>query len=156
MEIWALKLLFLLIFENMFKSIATAHREHTTKHGNKASYNTDYVFPDLIDFFFWRLKRDQNTDWKKEYLYLWKILYWIKITFLLLFSMNFLVPYGKTMSQPFAVSSNNQNQIHYFKNFLVTKCLRKALSNKFFVQKLLPYFCFELGCFQPNRLKSLL
>ena len=34
---------FLLICENMLKSIA--------KRKNKASYNTDYIVPDLIDFF---------------------------------------------------------------------------------------------------------
>ena len=32
-------------------SIATARSECTAKHKNKASYNTDYSVPDLIDFF---------------------------------------------------------------------------------------------------------
>ena len=36
---------------NMLKSIATARSECTTKHENKANYNTDYIVPDLIDFF---------------------------------------------------------------------------------------------------------
>ena len=35
----------------MLKSIATAHSECTAKHENKAGYNTDYIVPDLIDFF---------------------------------------------------------------------------------------------------------
>ena len=35
----------------MLKSIATAHSEYTAKHENKASYNTDYNVPDLIEFF---------------------------------------------------------------------------------------------------------
>ena len=35
----------------MFKSIATTRSECTTKQENKASYNTDYIVPDLIDFF---------------------------------------------------------------------------------------------------------
>ena len=35
----------------MLKSIATARRECTEKQGNKASYNTDFIVPDLIDFF---------------------------------------------------------------------------------------------------------
>ena len=35
----------------MLKSIATASSERTAKHENKASYNTDYIVPDLIDFF---------------------------------------------------------------------------------------------------------
>ena len=42
---------FLLICQNMLKSIATAHSECTAKQENKASYNTDYTIPDLIDFF---------------------------------------------------------------------------------------------------------
>ena len=40
-----------LIYENMLKSIATACSECTAKHENKASHNTDYIIPDLIDFF---------------------------------------------------------------------------------------------------------
>ena len=51
MEIWAVKLRFFLVCENMLKSIATAHSERTAKQENKASYNTDYIVPDLIDFF---------------------------------------------------------------------------------------------------------
>ena len=54
LEIWAVKLRFLLIYENMLKSIATARSECTAKHENhenKASYNTDYIVRDLIDFF---------------------------------------------------------------------------------------------------------
>ena len=34
----------------MLKSIATACSECTAKHENKASFNTDYIVPDLIDF----------------------------------------------------------------------------------------------------------
>ena len=48
---WAVKLQFLLIYENMLKSIATARSECTTKQENMASYNTDYIVPYLIDFF---------------------------------------------------------------------------------------------------------
>ena len=48
---WAVKLRFLLIYENILKSNATASSECTTKHENKVSYNTDYSVPDLIDFF---------------------------------------------------------------------------------------------------------
>ena len=50
LEIWAVKLQFLLIYENMLKSIAMAPSECTTKHENKASCNTDYTGLDLIDF----------------------------------------------------------------------------------------------------------
>ena len=53
-EIWAVKLRFLLIFQ---KNIATARTECTTKHENKASYNTDYLVPDLIEFF--------GNDWNE-------------------------------------------------------------------------------------------
>ena len=40
----------------MLKSIATTRSECTAKHENKANYNTDYIFPDLIGFF---------GDWKE-------------------------------------------------------------------------------------------
>ena len=33
------------------KSIANAPSECTAKHENKASYNTGYIVPNLIDFF---------------------------------------------------------------------------------------------------------
>ena len=48
---WAVKLRFLLIYENILKNMATARGECTIKHENKASYNTYYIIPDLIDFF---------------------------------------------------------------------------------------------------------
>ena len=51
LEIWAVKIRFLLIYENMLKCIGTARRECTAKQENKTSYNTDYIVPDLIDFF---------------------------------------------------------------------------------------------------------
>ena len=35
----------------MLKSIATARSQCTAKQQNKASYNTYYLVPDLIDFF---------------------------------------------------------------------------------------------------------
>ena len=35
----------------MLKTIAMARSECTAKHENKVSYNTDYIVPDLIDFF---------------------------------------------------------------------------------------------------------
>ena len=40
----------------MLKGIATARSECTAKQENKASYNTYYIVPDLIDFF--------GNDWK--------------------------------------------------------------------------------------------
>ena len=41
----------------MLKSIETTCSECTAKQENKASYNTDYNVPDLIDFF--------GVDWKE-------------------------------------------------------------------------------------------
>ena len=41
----------------MSKNVATAHSECTVKHENKASYSTDYIVPDLVDFF--------GNDWKE-------------------------------------------------------------------------------------------
>ena len=49
LEIWAVKLRFLLIYKNMLKSIATARSECTAKQQNKVK--TDYIALDLIDFF---------------------------------------------------------------------------------------------------------
>ena len=51
LKVWAVKLRFLLIYKNMLKSTATARSECTAKQENKASYNTYYIVPDLIDFF---------------------------------------------------------------------------------------------------------
>ena len=51
LEIWTVKLRFLLIYKNMLKSIATVRSDYTAKHENKASYNTDYIVSNLIDFF---------------------------------------------------------------------------------------------------------
>ena len=51
------KLRFLLIYEIMFKSIATGCSECTAKQENKASYNTYYIVPDLIYFC--------GDDWKE-------------------------------------------------------------------------------------------
>ena len=51
LEIWTVKLRFLLIYKNMLKSTATVRSDYTAKHENKANYNTDYIVPNLIDFF---------------------------------------------------------------------------------------------------------
>ena len=50
------ELQFLLIYKNMLKSIATT-RSNCTAKLEKGSYNTDYIIPDLIDFF--------GNDWKE-------------------------------------------------------------------------------------------
>ena len=57
LEMWAVKLRFVLIYKNMLKSIATARSECTAKQENKASYNRDYLVPDLSNFF--------GNDWKE-------------------------------------------------------------------------------------------
>ena len=54
----------------MLKSIATAHSECKTKHENKASYNTNFIGPDLIDFL--------GDNLKNKYLFSSKIL-WIDL-----------------------------------------------------------------------------
>ena len=51
MEIWAVKLRFLLIYKNMLKTIAMTRSQCTAKQENKASYNTNCIVRDLIDFF---------------------------------------------------------------------------------------------------------
>ena len=84
---WAVKLRFLLIYENILKSNATASSECTTKHENKVSYNTDYNVPDLIDFFGNDWKEITTQGEKKEIFIFVKN---IVQTFLLVFSMNFL------------------------------------------------------------------
>ena len=45
------KIQFLLIYENMLKSIAMTFRECKAHQENKASYNTVYIALDLIGFF---------------------------------------------------------------------------------------------------------
>ena len=57
MEIRTVKLRFLLIYEIMLKTIATARSECTEKQENIASYSTYYIVPDFIDFF--------GDDWKE-------------------------------------------------------------------------------------------
>ena len=51
MEIWVVKLRFLLIYKNMLKTIAMARSQCTTKQVNKTSYNKNCIVCDLIDFF---------------------------------------------------------------------------------------------------------
>ena len=45
-----MKFWFPLIYKNMFKNIGTACSESTLKQENEASYSTDYIVHDLIDF----------------------------------------------------------------------------------------------------------
>ena len=49
----------------MLKSIAKARSECTAKHKNKASYNTDYIVPDLIDLLA-MIKKRSKRKLKKE------------------------------------------------------------------------------------------
>ena len=60
----------------MLKSIATARSECTVKHEKNAIYNTDYIVPDLNDFFGddWK---DIKTQTEKRNIYNWKK-YWLK------------------------------------------------------------------------------
>ena len=49
------------------ESIATAHSECTAKQENKARYNTDYIVPDLTDFFGNHRKEINTQTEKKKY-----------------------------------------------------------------------------------------
>ena len=84
LEIRAVKLRFILIYENMMKSIATTRSGCTAKHKNKASYNTDYIVPDLIEFF------GNEHRLKKEIFMIVKSIVLIKIGLLSVTSDNFL------------------------------------------------------------------
>ena len=50
----------------MLKSITTARSECTTKHENKASYNTDCIVPDLIDLFLAMIEKRSKRRLEKE------------------------------------------------------------------------------------------
>ena len=50
----------------MLQSIATARSECTAKHKNKASYNTDYIVPDLIELFLAMIEKRSKCRLKKE------------------------------------------------------------------------------------------
>ena len=78
----------------MLKSIATARSECTEKCENKASYNPDYIVPDLIDFFDndWR---EIKTQIEKEIFIIVKNIVLIRIGLLLVISDNFLSPIRK-------------------------------------------------------------
>ena len=80
---------FLLAYKNMLESNAPTRGECTTKHEHKASYNIEYNIPDLIDLLGMIEKRSEHRL-KKLIIYLWKILYWLKIGLSLVFSMKFL------------------------------------------------------------------
>ena len=73
----------------MLKSIATARSECTAKHGNKASYNTDYIVPDLVDFLATIEKRSKRTLKKERFIFVKNIVL-IKNWLLLVISENFL------------------------------------------------------------------
>ena len=63
-----------LIYENILKSIATARSECTTKHGNKASYNKDFIVPDLIDFLAMIEKRSKRRLKKEIFIFVKNII----------------------------------------------------------------------------------
>ena len=79
----------------MLKSIATARSECTAKQENKASYNTYYIVPDLIDFFGDDWKEIKTQIEKRNIHNCKKILHWLKICLLLVISENFLSTIGK-------------------------------------------------------------
>ena len=72
----------------MLKSIATARSECTIKHENKASYNTDYIVPDLIDFLAMIEKRSKRRLEKEIFIFVKNIV--LTKNWLLVISENFL------------------------------------------------------------------
>ena len=66
---WAVKLRFLLTFENMLKSITAPRSECTAKQKNKVSYNTDYILSNLIDFLAMIEKRSKRTLKKEIFIF---------------------------------------------------------------------------------------
>ena len=50
----------------MLESIATARSECTAKYKNKASYNTDYIVPDLTEFFLVMIEKRSKRRLKNE------------------------------------------------------------------------------------------
>ena len=69
----------------MLKSIATARSDCTAKHENKASYNTDYIIPDLLVKI---VKRSEDRLKKEIFIFMKNIV--LKFGLLLGFSINFL------------------------------------------------------------------
>ena len=126
----------------MLKSIATACSECTAKYESKASYNTDYVVPDLIDFF--------DDDWKE-------IKTQIEKRNIHNFTNIVLTKNWLALSNFLGSSKDHTEkiifwpcvfptkiQIHYFQNFLVRKYL-KQVNQTFFLYR--NYFSiFVLRC----------
>ena len=90
LEIWAVKLRFLLIDEKLLTSFATACSECTFKQEKKANYNTDHLVPNLIDFFGDDWKEIKTQTEKKNICNRKKKLHWPKIGLSLEISDNFL------------------------------------------------------------------
>ena len=106
----------------MLKSIATACSECTEKHENKASYNTDYIVPDLIDFLAMIEKRSKLRLKKEIFIFVKNIALtknWFVVSSFREFPSH--TAYGKIMFWPSVFPTKSQIQIHYFQNFLV-KC----------------------------------
>ena len=51
------------------KHVVTVHRGCATKHGNKSSYNTDYIVPYLIDFLAIEKKSEHSLKKTNIYIY---------------------------------------------------------------------------------------
>ena len=64
----------------MLKSIATTRSECTAKYENKASYNTDYIVPNFIDYF-GDIEKRSNCRLKKEIFMIVKNIVLTKIWF---------------------------------------------------------------------------
>ena len=74
----------------MLKSIATTRSECTAKHENNVSYNTDYIVPNLIDFWKEMIKKKSKRILKKEIFIIVKKIVLTKNWLLLVIFKNFL------------------------------------------------------------------
>ena len=74
----------------MLKSIATTRSECTAKHENNVSYNTDYIVPNLIDFWKEMIEKKSKRRLKKEIIIIVKKIVLTKNWLLLVIFKNFL------------------------------------------------------------------
>ena len=121
--IWSVKCILSCPTRTNFKKSYPFYRQigfkvFQAKQENKASYTTDYIVPNLIDYF--------DDGWKEI-----KILYWLKIGLLLVIYENFLRIIWKNNALNIRIFYWNTNLIHYFQNFLVTEYLRQVNQTHF-------------------------
>ena len=140
-----------MIYENILRSIATVRGECTTKHGNMASYNTDYTqnilfLISLTSFGLdWKSIEEQNEK-SKIFVYekccTEKKLFWFKY-----FPWIFWAHYKKIMLRPVSYPNENQTSNNYFQIFSVMNLLRTGWIKQLFHWEPLSISCSQVGCF---------